>query len=308
MEAQALGAYHHRRTPPRWKPTFLRPTERHVGGAWPLKKDIAGNVRIYRVDNLAPNANIVKDVLTKGEPKAAAGTAAQGGISGGINPANKAEWKELKKQAKREAKGYTPGIRYNKERFYTHRYTMSAEDRQCLFAHCYTDDELEAVKQLPELLYKLGKPRYEPLNTQRPNIRKKIEGGAIHFVVYEIEINGKMFVFKTETVKNKHGRFVIERPYSLKEKIKKQKKHFDLPLTRRAARRTDIENASLIANSLTLRKSAKNEQEEFIKSAKQAERLADFGDSVKRDIHTSFFRYGKGDRHQDRSGRSSARP
>lgn len=33
MEAQALGAYHHRRTPPRWKPTFLRPTERHVGGA-----------------------------------------------------------------------------------------------------------------------------------------------------------------------------------------------------------------------------------------------------------------------------------
>ena len=47
-------------------------------------KDIAGNVRIYRVDNLAPNANIVKDVLTKGETKAAAGTAAQGGISGGI--------------------------------------------------------------------------------------------------------------------------------------------------------------------------------------------------------------------------------
>ena len=56
-----------------------------MSGALDLyKKDIAGNVRIYRVDNLAPNANIVKDVLTKGEAKAATGTAAQGGISGGI--------------------------------------------------------------------------------------------------------------------------------------------------------------------------------------------------------------------------------
>ena len=56
-----------------------------MSGALDLyKKDIAGNVRIYRVDNLAPNANVVKDVLTKGEAKAATGTAAQGGISGGI--------------------------------------------------------------------------------------------------------------------------------------------------------------------------------------------------------------------------------
>ena len=54
-----------------------------MSGALDLyKKDIAGNVRIYRVDNLAPNANIVKDVLTKGEAKAATETAAQGGISG----------------------------------------------------------------------------------------------------------------------------------------------------------------------------------------------------------------------------------
>ena len=67
-----------------------------MSGALDLyKKDIAGNIRIYRVDNLAPNANIVKDVLAKGETKAAAGTAAQGGISGGITPANKTEWKEL---------------------------------------------------------------------------------------------------------------------------------------------------------------------------------------------------------------------
>lgn len=56
-----------------------------MSGALDLyKKDIAGNVRIYRVDTLAPNANIVKDVLTKGEAKAATGTAAQGGISGSI--------------------------------------------------------------------------------------------------------------------------------------------------------------------------------------------------------------------------------
>lgn len=94
---------------------------------------------------------------------------------------------------------------------------MSAEDRQCLFSHCYTEDELEAVTQLPELLYKLGKPRYEPLNTRRPNYRKKIERGAIHFVAYEIEINGKTFEFKTVVIKNNHKN-VVEHPYSLKEK------------------------------------------------------------------------------------------
>ena len=189
-----------------------------MSGALDLyKKDIAGNVRIYRVDNLAPNANIVKDVLTKGETKAAAGTAAQGGISGSITPANKAEWKELKKQAKREAKGYTPGIRYDKERFYTHNYTLSKNDRNCMLTHCYTDDEVNAVKQIPQLLHKLGKPRYEPLNTRRPNYRKKIERGAIHFVAYEIEINGKTFEFKTVVIKNNH-KYVVEHPYSLKEK------------------------------------------------------------------------------------------
>ena len=150
-----------------------------MSGALDLyKKDIAGNIRIYRVDNLAPNANIVKDVLTKGKTKAAAGTAAQGGISGGITPANKTEWKELRKQAKREAKGYAPGIRYDKERFYTHRYTMSKNDRNCMLAHCHTEDELEAVKHLPQLMHKLGKSRYEPLNISRPNIRKKNRRGS----------------------------------------------------------------------------------------------------------------------------------
>lgn len=84
MEAQALGAYHHRRTPPDGSLRFYDPQNGMSGALDLYKKDIAGNVRIYRVDNLAPNANIVKDVLTKGETKAAAGTAAQGGISGGI--------------------------------------------------------------------------------------------------------------------------------------------------------------------------------------------------------------------------------
>lgn len=163
-----------------------------MSGALDLyKKDIAGNVRIYRVDNLAPNANIVKDVLTKGETKAAAGTAAQGGISGGITPANKTEWKELRKQAKREAKGYAPGIRYDKERFYTHHYTMSKNDRNCMLTHCYTDDEVKAVKQIPQLLLKLGKPRYEPLNTRRPNYRKKLKEGQFTLLPMRLRLTVK---------------------------------------------------------------------------------------------------------------------
>jgi len=62
---------------------FYDPQNGMSGALNLYKKDIAGNVRIYRVDNLAPDANVVKDVLTKGEAKAATGTAAQGGISGG---------------------------------------------------------------------------------------------------------------------------------------------------------------------------------------------------------------------------------
>ena len=76
-----------------------------MSGALDLyKKDIAGNVRIYRIDNLAPNANIVKDVLTKGEAKAAAGTAAQGGI----NALPKAKQTSLRKDVAQWSKSNLP--------------------------------------------------------------------------------------------------------------------------------------------------------------------------------------------------------
>lgn len=47
-----------------------------------------------------------------------------------------------------------------------------------MLAHCHTEDELEAVKHIPQLMHKLGKSRYEPLNISRPNIRKKNRRGS----------------------------------------------------------------------------------------------------------------------------------
>jgi hypothetical protein len=138
----------------------------------------------------------------------------------GLTPqSDRVAFRKLVKQAKRDSKGYRTGILYNIDLFYTHRMTMSANDRNCLLSHAFNEYEINAIKIFPSLINKMSNPRYEPLNTSRANIKKKIKDGAMHFVAYDIIINEVEFVLKTEVINNNH-KYVVEHPYSLKIKKK----------------------------------------------------------------------------------------
>lgn len=106
------------------------------------------------------------------------------------------------------------------KQFYTSRFVCSKDDFDKVIGHCYTAEEVEAARKLPTLFSTISNGKYEPLHIDRPNIRKKIANGAIHFVYYEIEIEGVLFELQTIAIKNKNERhgFVIEHPYSLKKK------------------------------------------------------------------------------------------
>ena len=104
--------------------------------------------------------------------------------------------------------------------FYTSKFVCSKDDFDKIIGHCYTGEEIEAARKLPTLFSNVFNGRYEPLHIDRPNIRKKIAEGAIHFVYYEIKIDGVMYELQTMAIKdkyNKHG-VVVEHPYSLKKK------------------------------------------------------------------------------------------
>ncbi len=106
------------------------------------------------------------------------------------------------------------------KQFYTSRLVCSKDDFDRVIGHCYTAREIEAVRKLPTLFSSVSNGKYEPLHIDRPNIRKKIEKGAIHFVYYKIKIDGALYELQTIAIKNKNERhgFVIEHPYSLKKK------------------------------------------------------------------------------------------
>lgn len=89
---------------------------------------------------------------------------------------------------------------------------------QAMIGHAYTEVELNAIQKLPECLERLSNPRYDPLKISRPNIRKKIESGAKHFVEYDIEIDGVEFTLKTKAVKDTHSNYLVEHPYFFREK------------------------------------------------------------------------------------------
>ena len=58
------------------------------------------------------------------------------------------------------------------------------------------------------------------MDISRPNIKKKIDSKVLHFVGYDVVINGIEYVLKCMAKrddKNKHGT-MIEYPYSFKKK------------------------------------------------------------------------------------------
>ena len=195
MEAQALGAYHHRRTPPDGSLRFYDPQNGMSGALDLYKKDIAGNVRICRIDNLAPNANIVKDVLTKGEAKAAAGTAAQGGI----NALPKAKQTSLRKDVAQWSKSNLPEEILPDgtagKRAYINLSNLRIVVNRDFFMEVFAKNKnRNNLKEILELA--------KQYNTWMPKAKFiRQEAGKHHafsFNVYEAEINGLTIEIKTK--------------------------------------------------------------------------------------------------------------
>lgn len=102
------------------------------------------------------------------------------------------------------------------ENYYTGEIYLRSEDVESLMFHCFSELEVNAVKQIHNILPNLKNGEREELNKQRPNYQEKIKRGYLYFVSYDVKINGVDFVLKCKVESNKYG--VKEYPYSLKEK------------------------------------------------------------------------------------------
>lgn len=102
--------------------------------------------------------------------------------------------------------------------YYSKRLYLGKTEKKALIAHCFNAVEIKAVQKLPNLLKSLKNGRYEPINMNRSNYKKKMKNGVRNFVVYEVEIDGVIFELKCEAIK--YDWKIIEHPYSLK--IKKE--------------------------------------------------------------------------------------
>ena len=161
-----------------------------MSGALDLyKKDIAGNIRIYRIDNLAPNANIVKDVLTKGETKSAAGTAAQGGISG-----NDLTRKQYKDKAVRAFENKATDVQMpngtTAKQLIANGCTIGRRFFNETFAKNLHNKELPLVMRFASEVEKwIGKG-------QRID-KEKGRHHACNFKVYKVKYKGRTIIYKT---------------------------------------------------------------------------------------------------------------
>jgi hypothetical protein len=186
-----------------------------------MTRDYASRIKgmsVLRVDNLTANPEVCGKVLTKASSEAVSGTASKAGGIGGLSvKADKESYRALAKKVKASTTGYDAQEIFSKG-FYTHRMSLTKNDMKNLFGHCFEEDELYTVQNLPSLLNQLKNPRYNMLNLERENIKKKIANGAIHFVEYELEFKGRKYCFKTEVIKSSHKKFVVEHPYSLRLK------------------------------------------------------------------------------------------
>lgn len=170
------------------------------------KQDIAGSVEVYRVDTLAPNANVVKDVLTNGEAKATAGAAAQGGITGKIDYSK--VW-PLRKEALNSDRFRTEYTKRNASNLFTGQIRLSKKSLRRSLNHCANEEEISALQYVwanyKNLVHKRISPLGENKDLNKPknikNIEKKKKRSVVDYMEYEISINGRIWVVKTERTK-----------------------------------------------------------------------------------------------------------
>lgn len=160
------------------------------------KKDIAGGIRVYRVDTLTPNTEVVKNVLTKYEAKAVTGEAASGGIGNALPKARK---KEIRNEVRTWVKNNLPQvthpngdiIRRNFIKNSGNAIIVNSKFFDEVFAKNIYCDNLAEVMEIAKL-YKEWLPTAKYL---------RIEDGLHHdfrFKVYETVINGQKIEIKTK--------------------------------------------------------------------------------------------------------------
>ena len=132
---------------------------------------------------------------------------------------NRPLFRQLQQEAKDTFTPFPDAYIHPKGTYTRHLY-FGKKDFDALIGHCYTAEEIEAVKKItPSMLMNLQDGKYEPLNTHRKNIRKKLDAGVIHFVAYDITIDGVTFELKTEAIKNNECHsVVVEHPYYMAKK------------------------------------------------------------------------------------------
>lgn len=160
------------------------------------KKDIAGGIRVYRVDTLAPNTEVVKNVLTKYEAKAVTGEAASGGIGSAFPKARK---KEIHNEVRIWVKNNLPQITLPKGNIIRRDFVNNSGNDIIVnsnyfgevFARNKNNDNLAEIIEIAKR-YKEWLPTAKYL---------RIEDGLHHdfqFKVYEATIKGQKIEIKTK--------------------------------------------------------------------------------------------------------------
>lgn len=135
-----------------------------------------------------------------------------------VNPkTNTQAFRALQKQARQVLK-QNPAQELSGKRYYSKHLYFGKDQKDAVVSHCYWPIEIEASKQLETILPTLKDGKYQPIDMNRGNYKKKQEDGVLHFTVYEFEYDRRLFELKCEAVKKKGWRNVVEMPYSLKEK------------------------------------------------------------------------------------------
>ena len=131
---------------------------------------------------------------------------------------DKEQFKAYRNTAKKAAKKQN-NTRIEKGQSYTGRIFYGSNEKDAVFAHTYTQAEVDAATMLGGILPTLKGGEYEPVNTQRENYKEKMKKyGVRHFTAYNVKINGKKFILKCEVKKDKDKNRLCEYPYSLKER------------------------------------------------------------------------------------------
>lgn len=105
------------------------------------------------------------------------------------------------------------------DNFYSKRMYFGSDEMENIVEHCFDNEELDAAKNLHDIIPKLKNGKYEPINMKRKNYKKKMRDGFRNYVKYEFNYNGQNYELKCaakRSKRSKHG-YIIEHPYSLKK-------------------------------------------------------------------------------------------